>query len=46
MLARSGFLMGTDADTDTDTVIWVETVEWCLRMQELSSPHPDYFRNI
>ena len=24
------FLMDTDADTDTDTVIWVETVEWCL----------------
>ena len=33
--------MDTDADTDTDTVIWVEIVEWCLRMKELSSPHPD-----
>ncbi len=28
--------MDTDADTDTDTVIWVETVEWCLRMKELT----------
>ena len=34
-------LMDTDADTDTDTVIWVKTVEWCLRTKELSSPHPD-----
>ena len=36
--------MDTDADTDTDTVIGVETVEWCLRMKELSSPHPQIFQ--
>ena len=32
-------LMNTDADTDTDTVSWVETVEWCFTMKKLSSPH-------
>ena len=34
-------LMNTDADTDTDTMNWVETVEWCFIMKELSSPHHD-----
>ena len=34
-------LMNTDADTDTDTVNWVETVEWCFTMKKLSSPHHD-----
>ena len=34
-------LMNTDADTDTDTVNWVETVEWCFTLKELSSPHHD-----
>ena len=43
------FLMDTDADTDTDTVIWVETVESRMRclidgMKELSSPHPQIFQ--
>ena len=35
-------LMNTDADTDTDTVNSVETVEWCFAMKKfqvkLSSP--------
>ena len=34
-------LMDTDADTDTDAEIWVETVEKCHGTKELSSPHPD-----
>ena len=37
----SDLLKDTDANTDTNTVNWVETVEFAFKKSDLSSPHID-----